>query len=156
MVSWFHCHCPPLPRRCTRDIKWLVEDMASLSSTAEAGRRWLAWLKDGLSPPFRESLSGLMVQLRPLFPSDVFGGSSGGVCGGGGGGVGGVEAEVVELLSPARLQSAVWAAEGDVPWWETERGLAVRRREREDPQTRLVRWMAVAAVTVVVVVAVIT
>eukprot|EP00752_Nemacystus_decipiens_P011002 g9776.t1 len=88
------------------DIKWLVEGMASSSSTAEAGRRWLRWLKDGLSPPVRGTLSDLMVALRPLFPSGIFGGS------GGGGAASGEDEEGLGLLSPARLQTAIWAAEG--------------------------------------------
>lgn len=107
----------------TRDIRWLVEDMASSSSSAEAGRRWLRWLRDGLSPPFRGSLSRLLVALRPLFPSDIFGG------GGGGGGAAGVEEDGVERLSPARLQSAIWAAEGEWKSMRRRRGLGWEKEE---------------------------
>lgn len=88
-------------------MQWLVEGMASAtSSPGEAGRRWLSWLNEDLSPPYPLDgvLAAVLVALRPLF---VGGG------GGGSGGEGGGRPEGAQVLSPARLQSAIWASEGE-------------------------------------------
>lgn len=94
----------PPPPSSPRDIKWLVESMAS--SRGETGRRWLAWLNDGLSLPFSGTLTlaGLIAVLRPLMTSNA----SGSARGRGGEEDGGVG----EVLSPARLQSTIWAVQG--------------------------------------------
>ncbi|CAN0210971.1 unnamed protein product, partial [Ectocarpus sp. 12 AP-2014] len=86
------------------DIKWLVESMAS--SRGEAGRRWLGWLNDGLSLPFSGTLTlaGLIAVLRSLMTSDA--------SGSGRGRGGEEEGQVGEVLSPARLQSTIWAVQG--------------------------------------------
>lgn len=88
-----------------RDVQWLVEVMASASSSSpgEAGRRWLTWLNEGLSLPYPLGgiLAAIWVALRPMFAG-----------GGSGGGRGGRQ-EGAEVMSPARLQSAIWASEGE-------------------------------------------
>ncbi|CAN0342761.1 unnamed protein product, partial [Hapterophycus canaliculatus] len=95
------------------DVRWLVEGMASASSSSpgEAGRRWLSWLNEGLSPPYPLNgiLAAIMVALRPVFSG---GGGRGGRGGGGGGDGAGGSQEGAETMSPARLQSAIWASEG--------------------------------------------
>ncbi|CAM9422121.1 unnamed protein product [Pylaiella littoralis] len=93
------------------DIQWLVGYTASSSSPGEASRGWLNWLKDGLSPPFRGTVYGLLAALRPLFSSGEGGGRGRGR-GDGGGGAGRRGARGAKALSPARLQSAIWAAQG--------------------------------------------